>query len=127
MKQNYSKLPDGELEVMMAIWKCQIPAEREEILSNMNKDTLPAITTLLTILTRLNDKGYIRIIKNGRRSCYIPIVSHQEYLSMQSRSFLERLCDGRISLFANALCDCGLTKQELKELAKRIEGNDPDE
>ena len=46
---------------------------------------------------------------------------------MQSRSFLERLCDGRISLFANALCDCGLTKQELKELAKMIEGNDPDE
>lgn len=127
MKHEYSKLPDGELEIMQAIWKCGIPAEKEEIFSHLNKDNPPALTTLLTILTRLCDKGYIRIEKHGRRSRYIPLISQQEYLSIQSRSFLDRLCEGRISLFANALCDSGLSKQELKELAKMLEGNDSDE
>ena len=115
-----AKLPDGELQIMQALWKCSIPAEKEDIIAQLDRKQPIAVTTLLTVLSRLADKGYIRIEKHGRRSCYIPCITQQEYASMQSRSLFQQLCEGRISLFANALCDSGISYEDLQELAEMI-------
>lgn len=110
------KLPDAELEVMQAIWKCKPPVLRTEI-DEILKETHPmAVTTLLTQLTRLAEKGFVRIEKTSRSARYYPLVSRQEYLAAQSRRFLDKLCGGSLSTFAAALCDSGLTKEELAEL-----------
>ena len=116
MKTAIKKLPDTELEVMQAIWACPEPVSRvniEEIL----KDTHPmAMTTLLTLLTRLAEKEFIRIEKVSRSARYYPLVSQQEYLAQQSKNFLQRLCGGNVSTFATALCDSGISKEDLAEL-----------
>ena len=39
-----------------------------------------------------------------------------DYLASQSKNFFEKLCGRNISTFAAALCDSGLTKEELAEL-----------
>lgn len=39
---------------------------------------------------------------------------------MQSKSLFQQLCEGRISLFANALCDSGISYEDLQELAEMI-------
>ena len=115
------KLPDTELEVMQAIWSCTSPVSRSEI-EDILTDTYPmAPTTLLTLLTRLSEKGFIKIEKNGRSSQYIPLVTKQEYLADQSKRFFSKLCGGSLSTFANALCDSGLTKDELAELRSLLE------
>lgn len=80
-----------------------------------------AMTTLLTLLTRLSEKGFLTIEKKGRRSYYTPCVSQEEYLASQSKNFFEKLCGGNLSTFANALCDSGLTKEELAELRSLLE------
>ena len=62
------RLPDAELEVMQAIWECEEPVSRADI-DVILKDTHPmALTTQLTLLTRLSEKGFIRIEKEGRSS-----------------------------------------------------------
>lgn len=115
------KLPDTELEVMQAIWSCTSPVSRAEI-EDILKDTHPmALTTLLTLLTRLSEKGFIRIEKVGRSSQYIPLVTQKEYLADQGNRFFKKLCGGSLSTFANALCDSGLTKDELSELRSLLE------
>ena len=115
------RLPDAELEVMQAIWECEEPVSRADI-DVILKDTHPmALTTLLTLLTRLSEKGFIRIEKEGRSSRYYPLVSKQEYLAQQSNRFLQKLCGGNLSVFASALCDSGLTKEELAELRSILE------
>lgn len=115
------KLPDTELEVMQAIWSCCSPVSRSEI-EDILTDTHPmAPTTLLTLLTRLSEKGFIKIEKNGRSYQYIPLVTKQEYLADQSKRFFNKLCGGSLSTFANALCDSGLTKDELAELRSLLE------
>ncbi len=115
------KLPDTEFEVMQAIWSCTSPVSRSEI-EDILTDTHPmAPTTLLTLLTRLSEKGFIKIEKNGRSSQYIPLVTKQEYLADQSKRFFSKLCGGSLSTFANALCDSGLTKDELAELRSLLE------
>ena len=80
-----------------------------------------ALTTLLTVLTRLAEKGFVKIEKEGRSSRYYPLVTREAYLAGQSRRFLNQLCGGSISTFAAALCDSGLTREELDELRDLLE------
>ena len=47
-----------------------------------------------------------------------------EYLAGQSRSFLDKLCGGSLSVFAAALCDSGLSREELDELRALLERNE---
>ena len=47
-------------------------------------------TTLLTLLSRLADKGFVRAEKQGRSSVYYPLVTKKEYLGAQGRRFLFR-------------------------------------
>lgn len=116
MSSHMKRLPEAEQEVMQALWACKAPAARTDIEDILFKTHPMAMTTLLTFLTRLNEKGFITIEKNGRRSYYTPRVTQEEYLASQSRNFFEKLCKGNLSTFANALCDSGLSKEDIAEL-----------
>ena len=121
MEKVFRRLPDAELEVMQAVWASDAPVARADIDAKL-KDTHPmALTTLLTVLTRLSDKGFVRIEKQGRSARYIPLVSREEYLAQQSRRFLDKLCGGSLPAFAAALCDSGLSREELAELRRLLE------
>ncbi|MDE6663639.1 MAG: BlaI/MecI/CopY family transcriptional regulator [Lachnospiraceae bacterium] len=121
METTIRRLPDAELEVMQAIWVCEPPVARADI-NAILKDTHPmALTTLLTVLTRLSEKGFIQIQKEGRSARYIPLVARQDYLAQQSRCFVQKVCGGSLSDFATALCDSGLTKEELTLLRELLE------
>ena len=121
MKETIRRLPDAELEVMQAIWACAAPVARTEIEEILFKTHPMAMTTLLTLLTRLHEKGFITIEKNGRRSYYTPCVSQEDYLASQSKTFFQKLCGGNLFVFASALCDSGLTKDEIAELRALLE------
>ena len=121
MNLNIKRLPDSELEVMQAIWALEPPVARVEI-EEVLKDSYPiAMTTLLTLLTRLSEKGFIKIEKVSRSARYYPLVSQQEYLAQQSKNFLQRLCGGNMSTFATALCDSGISKEDLAELRELLD------
>lgn len=120
--EKIKKLPDTELEVMQALWTCTIPAKRNELNEILQKTHPMAQTTLLTMLTRLSEKNFILIEKEGRSSTYTPLVNEQEYLAAQSNRFLHKLCKGNLSVFATALCDSGLSKEEIEELRSLLEG-----
>ena len=121
MNSNIKRLPDSELEVMQAIWSLEAPVARVDI-EEILKDNYPiAMTTLLTLLTRLSEKGFIKIEKISRSARYYPLVSQQEYLAQQSKNFLQRLCGGNMSTFATALCDSGISKEDLAVLRELLD------
>ena len=121
MAESIRRLPDAELEVMQAIWACTPPVARADI-QELLKDTHPmALTTLLTVLTRLSEKGFLRIEKAGRSARYIPLISQHDYLAQQSNRFFHKLCGGNLSTFASALCDSGLSKEEVAQLRDLLE------
>ena len=88
MNENLRRLPDAELEVMQALWACKAPAVRFDVEKILFQTHPMAMTTLLTLLTRLSEKGFIRIEKVGRSSQYTPLVSQEDYLSAQSKRFV---------------------------------------
>lgn len=115
------KLPDTELEVMQALWACDPPASRSEIEGILSETHPMAQTTLLTLLSRLGERGFVKAERSGRSLLYTPLVSREAYLAQQSKRFLDKLCGGSIPAFAAALCQGGLSKEELAELRALLE------
>ena len=121
MKPKIRRLPDSELAVMQAVWQCTPPVSRAELEEILFSQYPMAQTTLLTLLTRLAEKGFLSVEKQNRINYYIPTISREAYLAEQSRRFLNQLCGGSIPLFASALCDSGLSQEELAQLRKLLE------
>ena len=115
-------LPDAELEVMQAIWACEEPVKRAAISAILDRTHPMAPTTLLTVLSRLADKGFVRIEKTGRSAEYRPLVAKEDYLARQGRKFYDKLCGGSVSAFAAALSASGLTAEELAQLRELLRG-----
>lgn len=114
-------LPDGELEIMQIVWQCQPPVSRSIIEEKLKKEKYLAPSTILTFLTRLCDRGFLRSERHGRMNLYTPLISKRDYLAKESRRMLERLYGGSISAFAVSLCDSGITKDEIETLRKMLE------
>ena len=121
MKNNIQKLPDAELDVMLALWDIKAPALRCDIEKALDETHPMAHTTLLTLLSRLGEKGFIEIKKEGRASTYSPLIKKDEYLSMQGENFFSKICRGKLSDLATALSATGITQEDFLELKKLIE------
>ena len=124
MSHTIRRLPDTELEVMQALWASDTPVPRAQLEERLAQTHPMATTTLLTLLSRLNEKGFVRVDKEGRKSLYAPLVTRENYLAAQSRSFIQKLCGGSLSTFASALCVSGLSKEELEELRELLKEGD---
>ena len=120
-EKDIKRLPESELEIMQIIWNETTPVSRMTIESALNKTHPLAPTTILTLLTRLCEKGFLSLQKEGRTNLYEPLISEKEYLAVESRSFLDWLFHGSVAGFATALCDSGIKKEELEELRRLLE------
>lgn len=97
-----SRLPDAELEVMQALWSLETyPAYSGEIAAHLRRDW--KAPTLLKLLSRLEERGFVSVQKEGRANIYTPLVTREEYLRVESRSFLNRLHGGSLSSLVAAL------------------------
>ena len=115
------RLPDSELEIMQIIWKETAPVSRLLIEERLQQEHPLAPTTILTLLTRLCEKSFLEMKKEGRTNYYYTVITEKEYLASESRSFLDRLFQGSVANFAVALNDGGVKKEELEELRQLLE------
>lgn len=122
MKESH-RLPDGELSIMQIVWKNTPPVSRSVIENELRQKKVLAPSTIITFLTRLCDKGFLRVEHQGRINLYTPLVEQKDYLAGESRDFLDRVYGGSVSAFAASLCDGGLTPEEVEELRRLLEEN----
>ena len=100
--KKFIKLPESELEVMQAIWA--LNAEGEKFVSaGLIMKRFPALcrlklTTVLTLITRLQLKGFISSEKLSRANCYKPLIDADEYRRFVAGDFVERVGHSRIYL-----------------------------
>ena len=92
MNDRIRRLPDAEQEVMQAIWACQAPVARTDIEQILFQEHPMALTTLLTLLTRLSEKGFITIEKIGRRSYYIVFFVHVDVATTRNTTCTHTTC-----------------------------------
>lgn len=115
------RLPDSELEIMMIIWDLDRPVTRVEIEAQLDQERRLSPTTILSFLSRLQEKGFLEVQKSGKNNVYIALIDKQSYMQMESKSILKRLYQNSAKNFLAALYDGdSLSEDDLKELADYI-------
>ena len=123
------KLPESELEIMQGIWV--LTEEGEKFVSaSMVMKRFPALqrlklTTVLTLITRLQTKGFIKTEKIGRSNCYTPLIPSDEYRRFATGDYVKKVYLGdRMDLISTLVSDETLTAEELAEIKAVIAKNE---
>ena len=111
------KIPDAELELMMIIWDAGRPLTRVEIEENLSDDREVLPNTILSLLTRLEKRGFVKKERDGKLNYYSALMEKEPYLKEAGQGFLNRMFRGSLKNFAAALYDGEeLSKEEAAEL-----------
>lgn len=89
MKDKSKRLPDTEFNVMKAIWQLEPPITTSKITTKL-ADNQWKPQTLLTLLRRLSEKGFLNIIKEGKQHHYEALITEDEYLEIETGNFLKK-------------------------------------
>lgn len=117
MKSNIKRLPDAEFTVMKAIWHSKAPVTTHTIMEHLSSDISWKPQTLLTMLARLTEKGFLNSERVGRERCYTPIISEKEYLDIETGNFLQRYAGNSLGKLIKTLYAEGdMTKEDIAEL-----------
>lgn len=108
-------LSDAELNIMMKFWEKNCPMTLEQIQSELAEYNWKD-NTIRNFLTRIVNKGFLRIDKYKGKNLYVPIVS-DEYIDRKGKSLLEKLYDDSLQHFVAGLYESdSLTKEDIIEL-----------
>lgn len=117
MRDNTKRLPDAEFNVMKAVWHSKAPVTTHVISEQLSSDINWKPQTLLTILSRLTEKGFLQSSRKGRERCYTAIISEDEYLEIETGSFLKRYTGNSIGNLVKAFYSEGeISSDDLNEL-----------
>lgn len=116
------RLPDAELEVMKAIWDNTPPMSTNDVMKVISNEKNWNISTLLTLLSRLIDRGFLSSEKRGRERIYYPQVEREEYMEYETKNFIKKLHKNSFMSLVNTLYDNNdLTEQDIDELSQWLE------
>jgi predicted transcriptional regulator len=76
---------------------------------------------VVTLLGRLEEKGYLRSEKKGKERLYYPLVSKDDYLQIETRDFFKQYHDNSlIGLVSTLYRDKQLTDEDLNDMQEWI-------
>lgn len=91
------QISESESVLMKIIWKNGGTALYSQIIDELEKDSSQwKKNTVLTLLSRLIEKRYLKVRKIGRRNEYIALVAEPEYQTLQTHCFLNRVYGGNV-------------------------------
>ena len=117
------RLPDTEFSVMQGLWSAEKSTiSTAELKEELEKERSWNMSALQTVLSRLEEKGFVKSEKSGRNRFYTVLISEEEYLAEESRSFFGRLGGKKLTSLVAALYDSkDISDSDLEELKKFID------
>ena len=124
------RLPDSEFEIMDYLWSLEPPVTTGMVMEKMGREKGWKIQTVVTLFGRLTERGFLREERgSGRERAFYPIISREEYLRMETESFVQRYHKNSFSSLLAALHSERLTEDDLDELSQWLdsmkEGHNP--
>jgi predicted transcriptional regulator len=113
----HSRLPDAEFDIMQIIWSQPTPISSMQVatLSAPEKNWKPQ--TVLTLLTRLTNRGFLSSEKQGKERLYTPLISKEEYLNRETNMFMQRFHQNSLTGMMNALyAEKNLKEEDIEAL-----------
>ena len=120
--KSIKRLPDAEFEIMRIVWQNDPPMSTNQIISCLGSDNTWKPQTVLTLLVRLIEKGFLQSEKMGKERTYSPLISHEDYLRAETGSFFDKLHGNSVLSLVNTLYDGKkLSNKEIADLRNWLE------
>lgn len=122
------KLGDAELEIMQVLWRVTEPVTSTYILEKLDGKRKWPLSTLMTILARLCDKGFVICDRSTRTNYYSALIDEESYKKQESSNILGKLFDNSVQDFVAALYHGNaISKEDLMSLRKMIDEMEQEE
>lgn len=113
------RLPDAEFEIMKVVWDNEPPITTNMIMEQLGNKKEWKAQTVLTLMVRLVERGFLRTEKKGKERTYYPLIKKEDYLKFETSNFIERFHGNSFSSLITALYDGKKIKDDdLDELEK---------
>ncbi len=119
-------ISDYELALMKIIWANGGTAMYADIAADLeSKGDGWTKNTIITLLSRLVEKGMLKTSKTGRRNIYTATVAEDEYQGVQAAAFVNKVYDGNTKgLVASLINRNMLSQEDYEELTKYWTGKE---
>lgn len=117
--EKMKKLPDAEFEIMKAVWANEPPMTTTIIMEQLGKEKEWKIQTVVSLMLRLVERGFLRSEKHGKERTYFPLVDKEDYLKFETGNFMKQYHDSSLFNLINTLYDDkALSDEDIDELLK---------
>ena len=122
------QISEYELALMKIIWANGGTALYAEIFKALEEQGAPwTKNTIITLLSRLANKGFLKASKTGFRNQYIATVSEGDYQEAQTRTLLDKLYEGNAKGLVSTLIQKDLlSPEDYEDLRKYWKGGERD-
>jgi len=116
------RISEAEWAVMRVLWEAEGATAAREVAQELGTTRDWSERTVKTLLARLVKKGVLGFETQGNRYLYHPLVSREECVQQESRSFLDRVFGGELSpLLASFVRSGELSREELDALRELLD------
>ncbi|MCI8400148.1 MAG: BlaI/MecI/CopY family transcriptional regulator [Oscillibacter sp.] len=120
------QISDSELELMKIIWSQGGTALYAAIMDRLAAGNRWQKNTVITLLSRLTEKGLLETRKIGRRNEYTAAVTERQYQAAQTRTLLNKLYEGSAKGLVSTLIQTDLlSAEDYEELRRFWDGEQP--
>jgi BlaI family transcriptional regulator, penicillinase repressor len=121
MKRTNPILTPPELEIMRVVWQ-KTEATVRDVYETLLERKKVAYTTVLTVMSVLEAKGYLTHRREDRTHVYRAVQPESAVERSMVREFLDRVFNGSSRpLLVHLLKDRRLTAEELEDLVKEVQ------
>jgi BlaI family transcriptional regulator, penicillinase repressor len=113
-------LTNAEEQIMKLLWRLDKAFIRD--LLNEFPDPKPATTTVLTLLKRMIDKGFVSYKMYGNSREYYPLIKKTDYFSDHINVLIKDFFNNSTAQFASFFTnETDMNQEELKELRDLVD------
>lgn len=117
--EKIKRLPDAEFEVMKVVWDNEPPITTAMVMDKLGDKRKWKAPTVLTLMRRLVERGFLRTEKKGKERKYYPLISKKEYLELETEKFLKQYHENSFLSLINTLYNTKKpNEEELDKLLK---------
>jgi len=122
-KRELRAMSRAETEILRLVWSLG-EATVQQICDRLPPDRKVTYNTVQTLLSRLEQKGYLQHRNEGRAHVFFPVVKRQEVIKTTVVDFLDRLFGGDPRPLVQFLAEDGrINEDDIKRLRKLIRKN----
>ena len=116
------RLPETEFEVMKIVWESNPPITTGIIMERIGNEKGWKIQTVVTLMKRLTERGFLRSEKQGKERLYYPTIEKDAYLSFETEHFMKLYHKKSVLNLVNTLYKSDhISDEDLASLLKWVE------